>query len=93
MCDYNYEPPEVDMTEEEYEEYLREKDMEDIWPPEMLESFEEYLRREEEEMEQESVKDEPSTSSPENSEKSSIENKDSSETCESGFNFPEDIPF
>lgn len=93
MCDFNYEPPEVDMTEEEYEEYLREKDMEDIWPPEMLESFEEYLRREEKEMEQESVKDESSNSSPENSEKSNGESKDSSENGESVFDFLEDIPF
>ena len=93
MCDFNYEPPEVDMTDEEYEEYMREKDMEDGLTPELEEAYERAIQREEEEMEQKSVKDEPSNSSPENSKKRNGENKDSSKNCESVFDFPEDIPF
>lgn len=95
MCDFNYEPPEVDMdmTEEEYEEYLLEKDMKDILLQGMAEAYEGFIQREDEEMEQESVKDEPSNSSPENSKKRNGESKDSSENGESVFDFLEDIPF
>ena len=93
MCDFNYEPPEVDMTDEEYEEYMREKDMEDGLTPELEEAYERAIQREEEEMEQKSVKDEPSNSSPDEPEKRNGENKDSSETSEFVSDFSEDIPF
>ena len=93
MCDFNYEPPEVDMTDEEYEEYMREKDMEDGLTPELEEAYERAIQREKEEMEQKSVKDKPSNSSPDEPEKRNGENKDSSKNCESVFDFPEDIPF
>jgi hypothetical protein len=93
MCDFNYEPPEVDMTEEEYEEYMLEKDMEDGLTPEMEEAYERAIQREKEEMEQKSVKDKPSNSSPDEPEKRNGENKDSSETSEFVSDFSEDIPF
>lgn len=93
MCDFNYEPPEVDMTEEEYEEYLRreEEEMEQeakwIKESELL-----YAKRLSDyyTLYPEADKDESSTSSPDESEN---ENNDSSETGEFASDFPEDIPF
>ena len=96
MCDYNYEPPEVDMTEEEYEEYLRQEEEEMEQEAKWIEESELlYAKRLSDyyTLYPEADKDESSTSSSEKSEKNSGESKDSSETRAFVSDFPEDIPF